>query len=520
MKKIIGKILTILLAAGMIMGCAATVHADEQNEGQNQEQEKTLPELIVSDTGYDEIAAMYGRTIVARKNGKWGMADFDGTILVPFEYDSVKSTDAYDAVSVLAKIDTNAAEGSMGYAFDENGSRLLKSSNVAGYHNGVFEVNIKYDSSGYYQQFLDRNGNVIGNCRYYNCPSSWAGGSRYGVTDILPEKGTVVVKYGAPLDKTAGICMLDKNGVRNLDPVDFNVQNDGKELYLNPIFQNDRYIICSCCDEDEDNQSNYLWCVDSETGKASLLDKISSGSGFTGEWGEGYYFGEHKIWNGKNAEAGFMGNRVFIGYDDSELYTLKDVSGKTVTSRKYSYIEQTSDLKKYYLVCDGSKWFYIDMYGNEYGKSLADAGTFCGGMAIVLENDGNAYIVDENFNHISVGVSCEGVTSYNRNAFAVIRNGLKYAARMDFGASQVKVDSVTRTGSGINIKWTGLPNADGYYIYRSTEYGEPVKIAEVSGSSSNEFTDTGVKNGVTYSYTIGAYRRKLRRLRPGRKYHI
>ena len=56
------------------------------------------------------------------------------------------------------------------------------------------------------------------------------------------------------------------------------------------------------------------------------------------------------------------------------------------------------------------------------------------------------------------------------------------------------------------LKWSAVPGADGYQIYRSTtgKRGSYQKIADKSGTS---YTNTGLKHGATYYYAIRAYAR-------------
>ncbi len=113
-----------------------------------------------------------------------------------------------------------------------------------------------------------------------------------------------------------------------------------------------------------------------------------------------------------------------------EVYALYDIDRNAITEEKYTSIEGTGIVKKYYLVGENDKWFYIDLEGKEYGTDLKDAGAFYDGQAIVLNADGQAYIVDESFKQLSEVVSAEAVTSYNKNAYAITVNGKIYPAYM------------------------------------------------------------------------------------------
>lgn len=133
---------------------------------------------------------------------------------------------------------------------------------------------------------------------------------------------------------------------------------------------------------------------------------------------------------------GVAGNKIMISnvvprIDQSEeVYALYDIDRNAITEEKYTSIEGTGIVKKYYLVSENDKWFYIDLEGKEYGTDLKDAGAFYDGQAIVLNADGQAYIIDESFKQLSEVVSAEAVTSYNKNAYAITVNGKIYPAYM------------------------------------------------------------------------------------------
>ncbi len=67
-----------------------------------------------------------------------------------------------------------------------------------------------------------------------------------------------------------------------------------------------------------------------------------------------------------------------------------------------------------------------------------------------------------------------------------------------------KMGTITPTTDGFNITWAPVIGADGYVVYRSTpEQGRQV-IDETVGRDSTSYTDTGLKSGVNYTYTVTA----------------
>ena len=55
----------------------------------------------------------------------------------------------------------------------------------------------------------------------------------------------------------------------------------------------------------------------------------------------------------------------------------------------------------------------------------------------------------------------------------------------------------------VSLSWSASANATGYYVKRSTTSGGP--YAQIAGTSSTSFTDTGVTNGTKYFYVVSSY---------------
>ncbi len=69
------------------------------------------------------------------------------------------------------------------------------------------------------------------------------------------------------------------------------------------------------------------------------------------------------------------------------------------------------------------------------------------------------------------------------------------------------ISEVTNTTSAIKIKWSSVSGVDGYKLYRKAEGESKYKnIAKLSGTS---YTDSNVKKGVKYTYTVKAYKGKV-----------
>jgi fibronectin type 3 domain-containing protein len=68
-----------------------------------------------------------------------------------------------------------------------------------------------------------------------------------------------------------------------------------------------------------------------------------------------------------------------------------------------------------------------------------------------------------------------------------------------------EVTGASIVNSGVKVTWNKVSGAKGYYIYRKTATSDYVRIAKVSGGSSEVYTDKTVESGITYTYTVRAY---------------
>lgn len=370
--------------------------ADNRTEQSGEEKNSensgdVLGELVVSSTGYDSIGGMYEDTIVATKDGKWGMVKSDGTVLVPFSYETCQSVDKYDGVTIFVNgekyyFDADAGDGC--YSFDSAGNELSSMYQQARfdmkewdeaeiadviYANGLWLWRI---DGGIGVVYCDKNGQEI--VKIDSSDYSWY--------DSLHTSGCgIVLTYSDEDGNTAPYYIISKDGFQELD-------TQG----IRPFWTNGKYAWCW----DDANGACYLFNI-----STNELTRISSAD--------------------SAASYGFCGDMLYI-IDEDGMYSFVNVDGTFVTEKKYSYIEGAVESKKYYLVSEGDNWFYIDCEGNEYATDLKDAGVFYDGQAIVLDQNGQAYIIDENFKQVSESVSAAGVASFNKNAYSIQKEDGKY----------------------------------------------------------------------------------------------
>ena len=79
------------------------------------------------------------------------------------------------------------------------------------------------------------------------------------------------------------------------------------------------------------------------------------------------------------------------------------------------------------------------------------------------------------------------------------------------------VTTVKNAEKGLTVKWYASPYASGYKLYRKADGAEKwTRIAVLNGKTKTSYTDTKVKNGETYTYTLitvyGKYQSTYRKL--------
>ena len=80
-------------------------------------------------------------------------------------------------------------------------------------------------------------------------------------------------------------------------------------------------------------------------------------------------------------------------------------------------------------------------------------------------------------------------------------------AEVSFWPKQPEITSLTKkTDRKLTVRWKKTAHTDGYEVWRS-ENGKPFTcVKRITNGKTQNFTDTGLKKGVTYTYAIKSYR--------------
>jgi fibronectin type 3 domain-containing protein len=87
--------------------------------------------------------------------------------------------------------------------------------------------------------------------------------------------------------------------------------------------------------------------------------------------------------------------------------------------------------------------------------------------------------------------------------FSVTSNGSVPAAAT-LSAPTLSSVTIPSTG-GIQLTWSQVDGADGYYIFRSVNGASASLLQTISSGSTKTYTDTAVKSGSSYTYTLYAF---------------
>ena len=85
-----------------------------------------------------------------------------------------------------------------------------------------------------------------------------------------------------------------------------------------------------------------------------------------------------------------------------------------------------------------------------------------------------------------------------------VKSALSDYKKVVFVAAPAKI-TYANTLSGMNVEWSKVANADGYYIYRKVNGGSYAKVATVTGNSKFTWLDKTAVSGKLYIYAVEAY---------------
>ena len=144
------------------------------------------------------------------------------------------------------------------------------------------------------------------------------------------------------------------------------------------------------------------------------------------------------------------------------------------------------------------------------------------GYQIQKKADGEKYSTcfDINDRNICTKMICPGIEnayygkdmSFRVRAYFADSDGKKHytsysSVKVSFWPEQPEITSLTKkSGNKVTVRWKKTKYTDGYEVWRS-ENGKPfVCVKKINSKNAHSFTDTDLKKGVRYTYSIKSYR--------------
>ncbi|MBR6396244.1 MAG: FecR domain-containing protein [Lachnospiraceae bacterium] len=381
--------------------------------------------------------------IPIKRDGKWGMADYNGNLIVPCEYDNFNSP---SLSGYFVMRNENQA-----YIFDPQGNLVnTVSGNISASKDGyvtaewyLVDDGDEYDDYGTIYTFYDYNGNQINRIEsgpvYWDQPINDTAKGFYNgksivtgnVKDAYYYRDNIwvgVVPYNFGFVGTDGsVTWVDADGVNEedtslfMDPEESKAAQDaekegnssagsmiswGEEIEYPLSTLNRGYFltqgqhITGLYIRDESGKllsALDIWGM--ELDGEALVYQVDSMDGMgrsipsyygTGDnWDavlKGYYYDGSYHYN--------YGSKILFTVGDK--YVLADLAGGDFTYKIFDHLAMSEEA--YWLCSKDGKWGYCDTEGNIV-KMFDDASAFVNGKAFVVEGD-TVYLIDSSFTKI------------------------------------------------------------------------------------------------------------------------
>ena len=410
----------------------------ETTGGQGQLRELTA----LSEMEYESYGSAYGGVIPVMQGGLWGIADYEGNLVVPCEYDSFYASPDKLGNTVLYR---NSASGETDdladfgdrweyVLLDKEGNILYQGPDEVKASGGMYITMHRGDDSdtveyhrldGSLTFSLEEAWGVADINTYYDGISyvydSIHSGTSSGMTpaDKGPKEGDIPSRIGS-VDSQGEVSWQDDPAYYDwwdkvnamIDEAAQHADNgmiaDGRGISFYegraPIstINHGYYVTGSSFDE-----PGYLNVYDETGERTAQLDYFHfSADGNGGVTYDESVYDEGSMYRGYYVDGGYLWNygphMVFAIQDQDVLVDFsknteeEGVHADQIVTAVYDYISMADE--KYWLVRSGEQYGYIDHDGNEVGL-FEDASAFSNGYALIIE-DGEVWLIDEELNRL------------------------------------------------------------------------------------------------------------------------
>ena len=367
----------------------------EPTEGPKQLMEGTEAMEIVVVEDVEEVTGN-GGVIITKISGLYGAMNYTGEELVPNIYNccfEIPNEEGYFALG------DETEELTVAHVFDATGKEKLVIDNIVDLE--LYEEKAFY-SKGIWEEFSYMClYDMLKELSLYSCGGEWDDHICTHYATIVSDNGEFYFING---DET--LYKLNEDGEDN-----YRVELINGSLFATMSNYSDGHAVMV---------ENYSWTC-------SLLDEVGAVCNrFAGEafWGDEYKDYDDKAYYDNGLWKENKGKLIVMStyMDEKPQYHLLNLEymqqdydwGKIpnveeVIVASFDYI-QLSD-SPYYLVCNGDKYFYIDENGQIVHDSFLDYSAFYGGYAMIIDTDGCAYMIDEEFNKVAGGYEADGVAT-------------------------------------------------------------------------------------------------------------
>lgn len=161
------------------------------------------------------------------------------------------------------------------------------------------------------------------------------------------------------------------------------------------------------------------------------------------------------------------------------------------TSKRSHSMDSLQKGKTYYA------WIYVYNYNSElrdaHAPIVLETQKSSSSNAKVLTIDKWGTVKAKKVGAATIQVSPSNQSGYGSTGHCVVRPG------------KVTGLKVTKKSKAASLKWSKIPGASGYQIYRSTKKSSGYKLVKNVGASTAKYTNKGLKSGTKYYYKVRGY---------------
>jgi len=377
-----------------------------------------------------EVVKSNGGVIITRKDGLYGAMNYAGEEIVPNIYSTFSLTPNEQGYFALGNEETIYVFNPSGeIKLSDNIKRLIICGDKAFYTQDYYRPENDVCYAGITLYDLSKN------MPLYSIGQDYDYMEPYGFVNVVSTEGDFYYTDMSTSDLYKIIISEDgDSSVEHVTTTENTIETDVLEQPVEgtTLFEGNGGTSGSRADRQTDG-GYYIWsCFVDGYARGQMIQtdaEILTNPDGT----EQYKFNKYQLLNNWNvSDKSYFDNGVWkynkgkqfvVSYEDIATGITKchliDMSYATCDTESFvqnpeaviiaSYDSITLSDSPWYLAGKDGKWFYIDETGKIVHDSYKDYAAFYGGYAVIVDMDGRAYMIDENFNKVAGGYVAEGV---------------------------------------------------------------------------------------------------------------